>query len=60
MTDLMRSVVAVDSAPVFDTLLAAATHEPTSEGRLRGITRRVLLSMLEQGRTREPITYLRR
>jgi hypothetical protein len=53
MAGIARGVVPVDGEGVFDALLVATGEEPTGEDRLHGLARRVLLSMLEQRRTRE-------
>ena len=44
----------LDGPPVYDEVLAAARREPRGEEPLDGLVRRVLLSMLEERRTRAP------
>jgi hypothetical protein len=54
---LRRAVQAVKPAgrvPKFDALLSTASSEPQSEAHLDRVVRQVLLSMLEQRRTRAP------
>ena len=47
-----RVLRAVDHAPTFDALVAALAEDRPGELELDGLVRRVVLSMLEQRRTR--------
>ncbi len=49
-----RAVRAFDHPPTFDALIAAVAEDRPGELELDGLARRVLLSMLEQRRTRHP------
>ena len=49
-----RAVRASDHPPTFDALIAAVAEDRPDELELDGLVRRVLLSMLEQRRTRHP------
>jgi hypothetical protein len=50
----VRAVTPAGAAPTFDALLLAAGPDRPAERELDGLVRRVLLSMLEERRTRQP------
>jgi hypothetical protein len=50
----VRAATPPGGAPSFDALLAATGQHRPGEGRLESVVRHVLLSMLEQRRTRQP------
>jgi hypothetical protein len=54
MGQAVRAASPPGGVPTFDALLTAANTEAPGEGTLDGLVRRVLLSMLEQRRTRQP------
>jgi hypothetical protein len=51
---VVRRVAAPVGTSLFDTLLTAAGEDYPDENALEGLVRRVLLSMLEERRTRQP------
>jgi hypothetical protein len=55
MDRMVRSATSADGATTFDSLLAAAADDPPDDHGLDRLVRRVLLSMLEQRRTRQPM-----
>jgi hypothetical protein len=55
MRGVVRAATSADGATSFDALLAIAADDRRDEHGLDGVVRRVLLSMLEQRRTRQPM-----
>jgi hypothetical protein len=60
MGALVRAATSADGATSFDALLAVAADDRANEDGLDFLVRRVLLSMLEQRRTRQPMRADRR
>jgi hypothetical protein len=56
----IQAATSADGRSGFDALLTAATEDRTEEGGLGCVVRRVLLSMLEQRCTRQPVSDGRR
>jgi hypothetical protein len=52
---VVRRVAAPIGIPLYDALLMAVGEDEPAENELDGLVRRVLLSMLEERRTREPV-----
>jgi hypothetical protein len=57
---VVRAAMSADGATSFDALRAVAADEPPDDGGPDRLVRRVLLSMLEQRRTRQPMPALGR
>jgi hypothetical protein len=55
MGEVVRAARSADGATSFESLLAAAADDRLDGGGLHSVVRRVLLSMLEQRRTRQPM-----
>jgi hypothetical protein len=55
MGEAVRAATSADGATNFDAVLAVAAHDPSDEDGLDCLVRHVLLSMLEQRRTRQPL-----
>jgi hypothetical protein len=55
MDRMVRAATSADGARSFDALLTAAADDPPDDHGLERLVRRVLLSMLEQRRTRQPM-----
>jgi hypothetical protein len=55
MSEVVRAAASADGATSFDSLLAAAADDRLDDGGLHSVVRQVLLSMLEQRRTRQPM-----
>jgi hypothetical protein len=51
---MVRAATSANRATSFDALLVAAADDPPDDHGLDRLVRRVLLSMLEQRRTRQP------
>jgi hypothetical protein len=54
MDRTVRTATSAEGATSFDALLAVAADDPSDDDGLERLVRRVLLSMLEQRRTRQP------
>jgi hypothetical protein len=55
MDRIVRTATSVEGTTSFDALLAVAANDPPDDDGLDRLVRRVLLSMLEQRRTRQPM-----
>jgi hypothetical protein len=56
MGRVVRAATSADGRHAFEALLAAAGEDRSDEGGLEHVVRRVLLSMLEQRGTRQPVS----
>jgi len=60
MGEVVRAATSADGATNFDAVLAVVADDPSDEDGLDCLVRHVLLSMLEQRRTRQPVRADRR